>query len=99
MDSSGDGAHVADRGPQLITVLWVMTGLSTLTVALRFASRSMRRSVGWDDFMMLFSLVCAVVCELTMDGWVLKVDRYHSSVSMGGRYRSPFSRSMEVNAT
>ncbi|KAL5360568.1 hypothetical protein BJX96DRAFT_184618 [Aspergillus floccosus] len=58
MDSRGDGAHVPDRGPQLITVLWVMTGLSTLTVALRFASRGMRRSVGWDDFMMLFSLLC-----------------------------------------
>ncbi|KAF9883254.1 hypothetical protein FE257_003810 [Aspergillus nanangensis] len=49
---------VPDRGPQLIVLLWVMTGLSTFTVLLRFTSRGLRGTFGWDDYMMLFTLVC-----------------------------------------
>ncbi|KAL4892496.1 hypothetical protein BDV59DRAFT_42831 [Aspergillus ambiguus] len=72
MESRGADTHIPDRGPELITVLWVMTGLSTLTVALRFASRAMRRSFGWDDFMMLFSLLCFYGWSISLT--VLSVD-------------------------
>lgn len=48
---------IADRGPQLIAIVWVLTGASSITVAMRLASRSIRSNFGWSDTFMILSLV------------------------------------------
>lgn len=72
MELRGDGnGHIPDRGPQLVALVWVMTGLSSLMVILRFTSRGLRGTFGWDDFMMLFSLVCAIIWNIGHGIWAL----------------------------
>ncbi|KAL1962582.1 hypothetical protein VTN77DRAFT_9375 [Rasamsonia byssochlamydoides] len=49
---------VPDRGPQLIAILWVLTGASTVTVIFRFIARAQKAVMGWDDVFMLVALLC-----------------------------------------
>lgn len=49
---------VPDRGPQLMALLWVMTGIATLMVILRFIARYQKSVVGgFDDIFMLIAMV------------------------------------------
>ena len=48
---------MADRGPELMVIVWVLTGLSTITVVMRLASRGIRATFGWNDSFMLVALV------------------------------------------
>lgn len=52
-----NGGQVADRGPELMVIVWVLTGLSTITVVMRLASRGIRATFGWNDSFMLVALV------------------------------------------
>ncbi|KAI9750543.1 MAG: hypothetical protein M4579_006433 [Chaenotheca gracillima] len=53
-----EGGKIPDRGPQLMSLLWILTVTSTVTVILRFITRARRDSIGWDDFFMLVALIC-----------------------------------------
>ena len=46
-----------DRGPELLVISWVFTGLALVTVALKVFYRAHVLKLGWDDFFILFSLV------------------------------------------
>ncbi|KAK3312507.1 integral membrane protein [Apodospora peruviana] len=47
-----------DRGPQLVAMFWTFSAISILLTALRFLARvKIRAAVGWDDWMMLVTVV------------------------------------------
>lgn len=46
-----------DRGSPALIILWVLAGIAVIVVALRFLGRRMVRSMGSDDWIMLFTLV------------------------------------------
>ncbi len=48
-----------DRGPQLMAMFWTWSALSMALLSLRFYARVKVRGVGWDDWMMLVSVVCS----------------------------------------
>lgn len=52
-----DRGPIADRGPQLIIIVWVLTGVSTITVVMRLVGRGIRAKFGWNDSFMILSLV------------------------------------------
>jgi hypothetical protein len=47
-----------NRGPQVIVLVWVECALAVVTVILRLWVRYFKRALGWDDWTMLFTLVC-----------------------------------------
>ena len=51
------GEAVADRGPGLRNVLWVLTGLALATALLRIYVRLRNRLFGWDDIFMVITMV------------------------------------------
>ena len=57
---------VPDRGPNLMALLWVTTGLSFGVVLLRFAQRISRARIGWDDYFMLLAMVGAMFACLIL---------------------------------
>ena len=46
-----------DRGPNLVAIYWAESAIAVTIVSLRIVGRTMVRKLGWDDFMMLFTLV------------------------------------------
>ncbi|EFY89839.1 hypothetical protein J3458_001505 [Metarhizium acridum] len=55
-----------DRGPQALILLWVTASIAIVIVALRLLGRRMRKSIGWDDWTMLFTLVLYVAYAGTL---------------------------------
>lgn len=52
------------RGPEVNIVAWVFTGLAIFAVFLRLYARvNVVKKVGWDDFFIVFSLVCHIQRE------------------------------------
>ncbi|KHN94962.1 uncharacterized protein MAM_07189 [Metarhizium album ARSEF 1941] len=49
-----------DRGPQSLVLFWVTASVGTIIVGLRLLGRRMRKSTGWDDLMMLVTLLLYV---------------------------------------
>ncbi|KJK82888.1 hypothetical protein H634G_02025 [Metarhizium anisopliae BRIP 53293] len=49
-----------DRGPSALILLWVTASIAIVIVALRILGRRMRKSLGWDDWTMLFTLALYV---------------------------------------
>lgn len=49
------------RGPMLIQATWIMIGISTPFVVARVcARRRQMKKLGWDDYLMILSLVSAI---------------------------------------
>ncbi|KAK9788262.1 putative Integral membrane protein [Seiridium cardinale] len=49
---------VDDRGPELLAITWVFTGLAIIVVALKlFTRQRFLQGLGWDDFFIFLSLV------------------------------------------
>lgn len=46
-----------DRGPRLEAAYWVWSSLAIILVTLRFYARIKIRGLGWDDWMMLATIV------------------------------------------
>lgn len=46
------------RGPNLLAIYWVQTGIAIVVVALRFYVRYAKRIIGVEDWAMLGCLVC-----------------------------------------
>ena len=46
-----------DRGPRLIAYFWVLSAASVTLLSARFYARVSIRAVGWDDWMMLLTVV------------------------------------------
>lgn len=46
-----------DRGPSLIAIFWAESAVASVVIALRISGRIMIRKLGYDDYMMLFTLV------------------------------------------
>lgn len=46
-----------DLGPAVMAVLWTETAIAILAVAARFAGRWLVHRTGWDDWLMLLTLV------------------------------------------
>ena len=46
-----------DRGPDIVGLVWAETSIAITLVALRFYSRIRLQKIGFDDWIMLFSLV------------------------------------------
>jgi hypothetical protein len=64
MNTSASGAtEVPNRGPELISILWSLTGLAFLTAALRIFARTRNRMFGWDDIFMIFATVSVGATE------------------------------------
>lgn len=51
-----DGS-VPDRSPELLSMLWTTTVLALITAILRFCVRKNYGQFGWDDTMMLATMV------------------------------------------
>lgn len=47
-----------DRGPRLEAAYWTWSVIAVILVALRFYARIKIRGLGWDDWMMLITVVC-----------------------------------------
>ena len=47
----------ADRGPSIVVTYWILTGIATIVVGLRFYVRYTIKSIGYDDWWMLVALV------------------------------------------
>lgn len=52
-----------NRGPAVIAVAWAECALAIVAVGLRFWARRLIRGTGWDDWTMLFTLVCQAFCN------------------------------------
>lgn len=49
--------EVPDRGPALVAMLGVLTGLAFLAVVVRFMFRARRKRLGWADWFMGATMV------------------------------------------
>jgi hypothetical protein len=47
-----------DRGPRLEAAYWTWSAVSILMLCLRLYARVKIRGLGWDDWMMLITVVC-----------------------------------------
>lgn len=90
MSSPVQDERIADRGPQLTAILWVLTGASTITVIFRFIARAQKAGVGWDDFFMLVALV-SYPRSGNRNAILLINNLFFSCVSLDGPSASPFS--------
>lgn len=48
-----------DRGPRLEAAYWTWSAVSILMLCLRMYARVKIRGLGWDDWMMLITVVCS----------------------------------------
>lgn len=64
VNSVSDGGRLADRGPQLLVLMWTLTSLATIVVILRFWSRHLKRKFDWDDVLILLSLVWPLISPM-----------------------------------
>ena len=68
-----------DRGTELLAVIWPFTALAIIVVTLKLFSRAhILHSVGWDDGLILFSLLLVITCTciFTYDVKVLHFGRH-----------------------
>ncbi|KAK6080614.1 integral membrane protein [Seiridium cupressi] len=53
---------VDNRGPELLIITWVLTGLAIILVALKlFTRQRFLQGLGWDDFFIFLSLILIVI--------------------------------------
>ncbi|KAL7621418.1 hypothetical protein AAE478_008740 [Parahypoxylon ruwenzoriense] len=50
-----------DRGPRLMAMFWTWTGLASMLLTLRFYARYKIHALGWDDWMMLITVVLFII--------------------------------------
>lgn len=56
--SATPGSPSDDKGPRILSILWALTGFTTVVVATRIYIRcALLRKVGIDDYLIVFSLV------------------------------------------
>jgi hypothetical protein len=46
-----------DRGPLIVGILWAQAGIATIIVFMRLYARFMIHTTGWDDWLMVVTLV------------------------------------------
>jgi hypothetical protein len=55
-----DGPDV-NRGAAVVEMAWIEVALAITIVGLRLCARGLQRTVGWDDWTMLFSVVRSTI--------------------------------------
>lgn len=65
--SATPGSPSDDKGPRILSILWALTGFTTVVVATRIYIRcALLRKVGIDDYLIVFSLILGLVyCGIT----------------------------------
>lgn len=53
-----------DRGPGLVAMFWTYTAIVLVVLSLRFYARFKIRAFGWDDWLMLFTVILFVITTI-----------------------------------